>query len=56
MLNSKFHDHSSGEEDFNGFYHIWAWWPSRSCDLDHLYMSYILSFHLPKEAQHELWV
>ena len=20
------------------FYHIWAWWPSWSCDLDHLYI------------------
>ena len=24
-------------EDFKGFYHIWAWWPSWLCDLDHLY-------------------
>ena len=21
---------------FKGFYHIWAWWPYRSCDLDSL--------------------
>ena len=38
MLYAKFQDHrSSGsrEEDFKGFYHIWAWWPSWSCDLDH---------------------
>ena len=27
----------SGEEDFlKDFYHIWAWWPSWSCDQDHL--------------------
>ena len=30
-----------------GFYHIWAWRPSWSCDLEHLYK---LSFPLPKEA------
>ena len=32
---------------FKGFYHIWAWLPSWSCDLDHLYN--FLS-PLPKEA------
>ena len=32
---------------FKGLYHIWAWRPSWSCDLDHLYK---LSFPLPKEA------
>ena len=50
MLHAKFQDHrssGSGEEDFKGFYHIWAWRPSWSCDLDHLYK---LSFPLPKEA------
>ena len=30
-----------------GFYHIWAWRPSWSCNLDHLYK---LSFPLPKDA------
>ena len=25
------------ENVFKGFYHIWAWRPSWSCDLDHLY-------------------
>ena len=25
------------EKIFEGFYHIWAWRPSWSCDLDHLY-------------------
>ena len=29
------------------FYHIWAWRPSWSCDLDHLYK---LLFPLPKDA------
>ena len=38
MLHTKFHENrpaGSGEEDFlSGFYHIWAWRPSWSCDLD----------------------
>ena len=49
MLHTKFHENlstGSGEE-FKGFYHIWAWRPSWSCDLDHLYK---LWFPLPKEA------
>ena len=33
--------------------HIWAWRPSWSCDLDHLYK---LSFPLPKDAPHEVWL
>ena len=36
-----------------GFYHIWAWLPSWSCDLDHLYK---LWFPLPKEAPHKIWL
>ena len=55
MLHAKFQDYrmsGSGEEDFKGFYHIWAWWPSWSCDLYHLYK---LSFLLPKEAPYEIW-
>ena len=38
---------------FKGFYHISAWRPSWSCDLDHLYK---LSFPLPKEAPHKIWL
>ena len=56
MLHAKFQDHrfsGSGEENFKGFYHIWAWWPSWSCDLNHLYK---LWFTLPKEAPHEIWI
>ena len=56
MLHAKLQDHrtsGSGEEDFQGFYHIWAWRPSWSCDLDHLYK---FSFPLPKEAQHKIWL
>ena len=47
MLHAKFQDHrisGSGEE---GFSHIWAWRPSWSCDMDHLYK---LLVSLPKEA------
>ena len=35
MLHTKFRENrpaGSGEEDFKGFYHIWAWRPSWSCD------------------------
>ena len=38
---------------FEGFYHIWAWRPSWSCDLDRLNM---LSFPHPKRAPHEIWL
>ena len=38
---------------FKGFEHFWAWRPSWSCDLDHLYK---LSFPLPKEAPHKIWL
>ena len=37
MLHTKFRENrpgGSGEEDFVGFYHIWAWQPSWSCDPD----------------------
>ena len=40
MLHAKFQDHrtfGSGEEIFKGFYHIWVWQPSWSCDLENLY-------------------
>ena len=39
MLHAKFQDHrtsGSGEEDFKSFYHIWAWRPSWSCDLNYI--------------------
>ena len=48
MLHAKFRDHmtsGSGEEDFEGVFHIWALRPSWSCDLDHLYK---LSFFFPR--------
>ena len=47
MLLTKFQGHwstGSVEEDFYlGFYHIWAWWPYRSCDLEGLYVIFIPS-------------
>ena len=53
MLHAKFQDHrtSGSGEDFLRFYYIWAWPPSWSCDLDHLYK---LSFSLPRKAPHEI--
>ena len=36
-----------------GFYHIWAWRPSSSCDPD---AANKISFPLPKEAPHKIWV
>ena len=55
MLHTKFRENQlAGSGKFlKGFYHIWAWQPSWSCDLDHLYK---LSFRLPKEAPHKIWV
>ena len=41
----------SREEDFQEFYHTWAWRPSWSCNLDLLYK---LSLPLPIEAAHEI--
>ena len=57
MLHTKFHENrpaSSGEEDFlKGFYHIWAWRPSWSRDPDAVNK---ISFPLPKEAPHKIWL
>ena len=41
------------EQILKCYYHIWAWRPSRSCDLDHLY-EFSFPFHI--EAQHEIWL
>ena len=54
MLHTKFRGNrssSSGKEDFEGFYHIWAWRPSWSCDPD---AANKLSFPLPKVAPHKI--
>ena len=42
----------SREEDFKGFYHIWAWRPSWSTNGDHFSN---LLFLLPKEAPYAIW-
>ena len=36
-----------------GFYHIWAWWPSWSCDLDYLYTHWLS--HLI-DASRKIWL
>ena len=36
---------------FEGFYHIWAWRPSWSCDPD-----VVNKLSLPKEAPHKIWL
>ena len=38
---------------FKGFYHIWAWRPSWSCDLDFLYTHW---FPLPINASYRIWL
>ena len=38
---------------FKGFYHIWAWRPSWSCDLDFLYIHW---FPLPIDASYKIWL
>ena len=56
MLHAKFQDHrtsGSGDGDFNVFYHIWAWPPFWSCDLDHLYK---LWSPILKYAPHKIWL
>ena len=49
MLHNKFLGNSPPvmEKNFEGFYHIWAWRPSWSCDPD---ATNKLSFPLPKGA------
>ena len=56
MLHTKFRGNppaGSGEEDFEVFYHIWAWRPSWSCDPD---AANKISLPLPKEAPHKIWL
>ena len=36
-----------------GFYHIWAWRPSWSCDLDFLYTHW---FPIPIDASYKIWL
>ena len=54
MLHTKFHENrpaGSGEENLEWFYHIWAWRPSWSCDLD---FAIKLSSPLPMDAPHKI--
>ena len=56
MLHTKFRENrpsGSGEEDFKGFYHIWMWRPSWSCDP---YAAKKFLFPLPREAPHKIWL
>ena len=56
MLHTKFRENrpaGSGEDFLKGFYHIWAWRPSRSCDPD---AANKISFPLPKEAPYKIWL
>ena len=54
MLHTKFQRNwfsDSGEEILLGFYHIWAWRPPWSCDLNRIYK---LSFPFCLEAAYEI--
>ena len=54
MLHTKFRENlpaSSREEDFECFYHIWAWRPSWSCNPN---FAIKLSFPLPMDAPHKI--
>ena len=53
MLHAKFQDHRASGSGEEGFYHIWAWRPSWSCDLDHLYK---LSFPVPRKVHMEFGI
>ena len=53
MLHTKFRGNlPTGSGDFfKGFYHIWAWRPSWSCDQD---IAIKLSMPLPKKTPHKI--
>ena len=56
MLHTKAQGHwpfGSGEDFFKGFYHLWAWRPSWSCDPD---APNKLLFPRPMEAPYEIWL
>ena len=56
MLHTKFRGNppaGSGEEDFlKGFYHIWAWQPSWSCDQHHVIR---FSFPCTCKLSYKVW-
>ena len=50
MLHTKLQENwptGSGVDFLKGFYHIWAWWPSWSCDhhLGHVTSIMLINFH-----------
>ena len=48
MLHTNFRGNrpaGSGEGFFEGFYHIWAWWPSWSCYQHHV-SDFLISLYL----------
>ena len=51
MLHTKFHENRPASSDFSGFYHIWEWRPSWSCDL---VFAIQLSFPLSMDAAHKI--
>ena len=56
MLHTKFRENRpacSGEDFLSGFYHIWAWQPSWSCDPD-----FVIKFLSPlsMDAPHKISV
>ena len=56
MLHAKFRGNQPAglrRRFLKGFYHIWAWPASWSCDPD---AANKLSFPLPKEAPHKIWL
>ena len=53
MLHTKFQGWFRRKRFFYGFYHLWARWPSWSCDQDHLNK---LSFPHPMETPYEIWL
>ena len=54
MLRSKIQGLQIPEKKiFKGVYHIWAWWPSSSCDLNNLNN---LSFSHPKKTPNKFWL
>ena len=56
MLHTKFRENrpaGSGEEVLKGFYHIWAWRHSWSCDP---HAANKLSFPLTMEALDKIWL
>ena len=55
MLHTKFRGNQSiGSEDFlKGFYNIWAWQPSWSCDQHHVYK---FSFPCTLKLTYKVWL